>query len=54
LNIEAQNDFFENINFKGTDYIGSALIPILIARGYKVDVFDLYWFDNDLRSLGPL
>jgi nucleoside-diphosphate-sugar epimerase len=34
----------------GAGYIGSALIPKLIARGYKVDVIDLLWFGNNLPS----
>jgi len=34
----------------GAGYIGSALIPKLIARGYKVDVVDLLWFGNQLPS----
>jgi len=32
----------------GAGYIGSALIPKLIARGYHVDVVDLLWFGNFL------
>jgi nucleoside-diphosphate-sugar epimerase len=34
----------------GAGYIGSALIPKLIARGYKIDVVDLLWFGNHLPS----
>jgi nucleoside-diphosphate-sugar epimerase len=34
----------------GAGYIGSALVPKLIARGYKVDVADLLWFGNHLPS----
>ena len=34
----------------GAGYIGSALIPKLIARGYNVDVVDLLWFGNHLPS----
>ena len=34
----------------GAGYIGSALIPKLITRGYKVDVVDLLWFGNQLPS----
>ena len=54
MNIEVQKKFYEDINRKGTDYIDSVLIPMLIAIDYKLDVLDLYWFDNDLRSLGSL
>jgi len=30
--------------------VGSALIPKLIDRGYKIDVVDLFWFGNSLPS----
>jgi nucleoside-diphosphate-sugar epimerase len=32
----------------GAGYIGSALIPRLLDRGYEVDVIDLLWFGNNL------
>lgn len=32
----------------GGGYLGSALIPKLLERGYKVDVVDLFWFGNHL------
>lgn len=32
----------------GAGYIGSALIPVLLERGYEVDVVDLLWFGNYL------
>ncbi|MGB8887764.1 MAG: SDR family oxidoreductase [Candidatus Korobacteraceae bacterium] len=32
----------------GGGYVGSALIPKLLDRGYKVDVVDLFWFGNHL------
>ncbi len=32
----------------GAGYIGSTLIPVLLERGYKVDVVDLLWFGNSL------
>jgi len=32
----------------GAGYIGSSLVPILLARGYEVGVVDLLWFDNHL------
>jgi nucleoside-diphosphate-sugar epimerase len=32
----------------GAGYIGSALIPRLLERGYLVDVADLFWFGNCL------
>lgn len=32
----------------GAGYIGSALIPKLINRGYSIDVIDLLWFGNTL------
>jgi len=32
----------------GAGYVGSALIPRLLERGYDVDVVDLFWFGNYL------
>lgn len=32
----------------GAGYVGSALIPQLLERGYRVDVVDLFWFGNHL------
>lgn len=32
----------------GAGYIGSALVPKLLDRGYEVDVIDLLWFGNHL------
>jgi nucleoside-diphosphate-sugar epimerase len=32
----------------GAGYIGSALIPSLIDRGYQIEVVDLMWFGNHL------
>ncbi|MFI5253196.1 MAG: NAD-dependent epimerase/dehydratase family protein [Bacteroidota bacterium] len=32
----------------GAGYIGSALYPALLDRGYEVDVIDLLWFGNHL------
>jgi nucleoside-diphosphate-sugar epimerase len=34
----------------GAGYVGSALIPKLLDRGYKIDVVDLFWFGNKLPS----
>src|SRR5215472_1964959 len=34
----------------GAGYIGSALIPKLLERGYQVDVVDLFWFGNSLPT----
>lgn len=34
----------------GAGYVGSALIPHLLDRGYNIDVVDLFWFDNHLPS----
>ncbi len=34
----------------GAGYIGSALIPKLLERGYDVDVVDLFWFGNFLPA----
>jgi nucleoside-diphosphate-sugar epimerase len=39
----------------GAGYVGCALIPKLLDRGYKVDVVDLFWFGNHLpRQVGIL
>jgi len=32
----------------GAGYIGSHLIPVLIERGYEIEVIDLMWFGNHL------
>lgn len=32
----------------GAGYVGSALIPKLVERGYSIDVVDLFWFGNYL------
>lgn len=32
----------------GAGYIGSALVPKLVKRGYEVMVYDLMWFGNNL------
>ncbi|WP_276503924.1 NAD-dependent epimerase/dehydratase family protein [Terrimonas pollutisoli] len=34
----------------GAGYVGSALIPKLLERGYAVDVIDLLWFGNFLPA----
>src|SRR5580700_276498 len=34
----------------GAGYVGSALIPRLLERGYLVDVVDLFWFGNRLPT----
>jgi nucleoside-diphosphate-sugar epimerase len=34
----------------GGGYVGSALIPKFLDRGYKIDVVDLFWFGNVLPS----
>ncbi|HMK88849.1 MAG TPA: SDR family oxidoreductase [Methylocystis sp.] len=34
----------------GCGYIGSALVPKLVGRGYEVTVYDLMWFGNHLPS----
>jgi nucleoside-diphosphate-sugar epimerase len=39
----------------GAGYVGSALIPQLLDRGYEIDVVDLFWFGNHLpRQVGVL
>lgn len=32
----------------GAGYVGSALIPSLLERGYQIAVVDLFWFGNNL------
>jgi len=32
----------------GAGYIGSRLVPVLLERGYEIDVVDLMWFGNSL------
>lgn len=34
----------------GAGYVGSALIPKLLDRGYSIDVVDLFWFNNNLPA----
>jgi nucleoside-diphosphate-sugar epimerase len=34
----------------GAGYIGSALVPKLVGRGYDVSVYDLLWFGNHLPN----
>src|SRR3979411_1083478 len=34
----------------GAGYVGSALIPMLLERGYDVEVVDLFWFGNSLTA----
>ena len=34
----------------GAGYVGSALIPKLLERGYEVNVVDLFWFGNYLPA----
>src|SRR5246500_1715577 len=34
----------------GAGYLGCALIPRLLERGYAIDVVDLFWFGNHLPS----
>lgn len=34
----------------GAGYVGSALIPKLMDRGYRIDVVDLFWFGNNLPA----
>ncbi len=38
----------------GAGYIGSALIPRLLDRGYEVAVCDLLWFGNNLPASVPV
>ena len=32
----------------GAGYVGSRLVPELMARGYDIDVVDLFWFGDHL------
>ena len=34
----------------GAGYVGSMLVPALLAHGYEVDVIDLCWFGNHLPT----
>lgn len=38
----------------GAGYIGSALVPALVERGYSVTVVDLLWFGNHLPVSAPV
>lgn len=39
----------------GAGYVGSALIPKLLERGYEIDVVELFWFGNHLpKEVGIL
>ena len=35
----------------GAGYLGSALVPILLDRGYKIDVLDLMIFGNNVLPI---
>jgi nucleoside-diphosphate-sugar epimerase len=38
----------------GAGYVGSALVPSLVDRGYEVTVVDLLWFGNNLPPQVPV
>ena len=38
----------------GAGYVGSALVPRLLERGYDVTVVDLLWFGNHLPPEVPV
>jgi nucleoside-diphosphate-sugar epimerase len=38
----------------GAGYIGSALVPKILERGYEVEVLDLLWFGNHLPDEVPV
>lgn len=38
----------------GAGYIGSVLVPKLVARGYQAEVVDLLWFGNNLPKDVPV
>ncbi len=38
----------------GAGYVGSALVPALLERGYEVEVVDLLWFGNHLPKEVPV
>ena len=37
----------------GAGYVGAALVPKLVSRGYDVEVVDLFWFGNNLPASVP-
>ena len=36
--------------FGGTGYLGHILVPMLLDKGYEVNVIDTQWYGNKLKS----
>jgi nucleoside-diphosphate-sugar epimerase/glycosyltransferase involved in cell wall biosynthesis len=54
--LEWENNVANEIKFKkvcitgGAGYVGSALVPFLMERGYDVTVLDLFWYGDEFFS----
>jgi len=48
MSSENPNGFKSVLVTGGAGYVGSALVPSLIGRGYRVKVVDLFWYGQDV------
>jgi nucleoside-diphosphate-sugar epimerase len=48
MNLTNPNGFQRVLVTGGSGYVGSALVPALLERGYQVKIVDLFWFGRDV------